>query len=136
MKDSLTPGVFLIQRIQVDKKRTIAFLGEEGRVYSTPAMVKDIEYTSLQLLQRYLDQGESSVGVHVSVDHLGATPLEAWVEIRVEIESIDRRKVRLSSEVRDSFEIVGKGIHERFVIDVLRHRKRLVEKIANLTKMG
>ena len=136
MKDSLTPGVFWIQRIQVDKKRTIAFLGEEGRVYSTPAMVKDIEYTSLQLLQRYLDQGESSVGVHVSVDHLGATPLEAWVEIRVEIESIDRRKVRLSSEVRDSFEIVGKGIHERFVIDVLRHRKRLVEKIANLRKMG
>ena len=136
MKDSLTPGVFLIQRIQVDKKRTIAFLGEEGRVYSTPAMVKDIEYASLQLLQRYLDQGESSVGVHVSVDHLGATPLEAWVEIRVEIESIDRRKVRLSSEVRDSFEIVGKGIHERFVIDVLRHRKRLVEKIANLRKMG
>ena len=136
MKDSLTPGVFWIQRIQVDKKRTIAFLGEEGRVYSTPAMGKDIEYTSLQLLQRYLDQGESSVGVHVSVDHLGATPLEAWVEIRVEIESIDRRKVRLSSEVRDSFEIVGKGIHERFVIDVLRHRKRLVEKIANLRKMG
>ncbi len=135
MKDSLTPGVFLIQRIQVDKKRTIAFLGEEGRVYSTPAMVKDIEYASLQLLHRYLDQGESSVGVHVSVDHLGATPLEAWVEIRVEIETIDRRKVRLSAEVRDSFEIVGKGIHERFVIDVLRHRKRLVEKIANLTKM-
>lgn len=102
------------------------------RLYSTPSMVRDIEYTCLSLIQEHLDEGESSVGVRVEVEHLGATPLGQWVEVDVAVTGIDRRKVSLSAEVRDAVEVVGRGSHVRFVIDVERHRKRLEEKMERL----
>ncbi len=82
MKATLVPGVSTTPKITVDEPRTIAFLGEEDRVYSTPSMVRDVECTALQLVGEHLDEGESSVGTHVSMDHLGATPLGAWVEVQ------------------------------------------------------
>ena len=133
MKASLAPGVETTQKITIDEPRTISFLGDEGRVYSTPSMVRDVEYTALQLIGEHLDEGESSVGMHVSMDHLGATPLGAWVEVRLSVTDVDRRKVTLEAEVRDAVEVVGRGRHVRFVIDVERHRKRLEAKLQELS---
>ena len=132
MKSSLAPGARTTRKITVDEPRTIAFLGEEGRVYSTPSMVKDVEYTAKELLDGHIDDGESTVGIHISIDHLGATPLGAWVEVSLEVTEIDRRKVTIEAEVRDSVEVVGRGRHVRFVIDIERHRKNLDAKLEKL----
>lgn len=133
LKPTLEPGVTKRERITVDRDRTIAFLGETGRVYSTPSMVRDIEYACLELVQEHLDQGESSVGIHVEVDHLATTPLDQWVELELTITQVDGRKVTLEAELRDALEPVGRGKHVRFVIDRERHRKRLDEKISKLS---
>ena len=45
MKDSLRPGVTRVERITVDRDRTIGFMGEDARVYATPRLVSDIEMT-------------------------------------------------------------------------------------------
>ena len=132
MKNSLIPGVSRRERIVIDRERTIGFLGEAMRIYSTPAMVRDIEYTSLALLQEHLDDGENSVGTRIEVDHLGATPIGQEVDVTVTIEEVDGRKVTLSAEVRDALEVVGRGLHRRFVIDTQRHAARLEEKLASL----
>lgn len=132
MKNSLIPGLSRSERIVIDRERTIGFLGEAMRIYSTPAMVRDIEYTSLALLQEHLDDGESSVGTRIEVDHLGATPIGQEVDVTVTIEEVDGRKVTLSAEVRDALEVVGRGLHRRFVIDTQRHAARLEEKLASL----
>ncbi len=73
MKDSLVAGISTTAKILIDQERTIAFMGDEGRVYATPSMVLDIEYTARNWLMEYLDEGEDTVGTHVSVDHIGAT---------------------------------------------------------------
>jgi fluoroacetyl-CoA thioesterase len=130
MKSSLVPGLRRVERIEVDLPRTIGFLGEEMRIYSTPSMVKDVEYASLRFIQDHLDDGESSVGIHVGIDHLGPTPLGQWVEIHLEIKSVDGRKTTVAAEIRDAIEIVGKAEHVRFVIDVKRHAERLKTKAA------
>jgi predicted thioesterase len=132
MKSTLAAGLRRTVRIEIDSARSIGFLGEELRVYSTPSMVKDIEYTSLELIQAHLDPGESSVGIHVEVDHLAATPLGQWVDVDVEVVSVDGRKVALDAEVRDALETVGRGRHVRFVIDVARQAERLKAKLAKL----
>lgn len=132
MKSTLVAGVSRTERIDIDATRTIAFLGEELRVYSTPSMVSDVEYASLHLIDEHLDEGESSVGIHVSVDHLGATPLGAWVDVTVTVTEVDGRKVILSAEVRDAVEQVGRGTHQRYVIDVARHGERLQKKVERL----
>lgn len=132
MKESLKPGVTRTERVVVDRERTIGFLGEELRVYSTPSMVGDVEYAALRLIAEHLDEGESTVGMHVAVDHLGATPLGETVEVVVTITAVDGRKVETSAEVRDRLDVVGRGRHVRFVIDVAKQAERLAKKKAAL----
>ncbi len=74
MKDSLVVGLSTTRRITIDRERTIAFMGEEGRVYATPRAVQDVEATCRDLLLEHLDEGEDSVGTRVELDHLAATP--------------------------------------------------------------
>lgn len=133
MKDSLVVGISRTEHIAVDKGRAISFLGENLRTYSTPSMVRDIEYACLRLIQDHLDEGESSVGVRVEIDHLGATPMGHSVDITVTVREIDRRRVTFDAEVRDPLEVVGSGAHTRFVIDVVRHQRRVEEKAVKLS---
>lgn len=132
MRPTLEPGVSKKRRIEIDRDRTIEFLGEEMRLYSTPSMVRDVEYTCLALIQEHLDDGESSVGIHIAMDHLAATPLGRWVDVEVTVSEVDRRKITLLASVRDAVEQVGRGEHVRVVIDVGKHEARLKEKIQKL----
>ena len=132
MQDTLAPGLARTERLTVDGARSIDFLGEANRVYATPSMINDVEYACLRLLAEHLDEGESSVGVHVAMDHLGATPIGNDVEIRVEVTEVDARKITLVAEIRDDEEIVGRGRHQRFVIDVARQSERIRAKAERL----
>jgi predicted thioesterase len=134
VKSSLVPGLRHTERIEIDRSRTIGFLGDEMRVYSTPSMVGDVEYASLRLIQEHLDEGESSLGIRIAVDHLAPTPLGEWVEVHLEVKSVEGRKVRVEAEVRDAIEVVGRAEHVRFVIDVKKHAERLKAKAGQFVK--
>jgi fluoroacetyl-CoA thioesterase len=114
----------------VDESRVIGFMGKEAAVYATPRMVSDVEHACRDMLLEHLDAGEDSVGTHVSIDHLAATPQGLQVTIEVKIEEIDRRRVAWSFSVRDPFDEVGRGRHERFVVETAKTRERLAAKRA------
>ena len=128
MKDSLLTGLAITKKIEVNRDRTIGFMGDEGRVYSTPSMVEDIEYTCHQLIQSHLDEGENTVGTHVSVDHVAATVEGDTVEVTITIIKIDGRAISMKATVTDSLEEVGRGKHSRFVVDVNKTFDRLQAK--------
>ena len=132
MKSSLVAGIRRVEHGAVDESSAIDFLGDELRVYSTPSMVHDVEYACYRLIGEHLDPGETSLGVHVAVDHLGATPIGHRVEIDVVVQSVEGRKVVLEAEVRDAVEIVGRGTHVRVVTEVDRLRPRVGSKRARL----
>jgi fluoroacetyl-CoA thioesterase len=134
MRTSLAPGLQRTESVIVDSARTIRFLGESMRVYSTPAMVSDIEYACLRLIEEHLDEGESSVGIRVSVDHLAAALLGERVDVAVKVASVEGRKVTMKAEVRDATELIGCGEHVRIVIDLSRQAARLKEKANRLAK--
>ncbi len=130
MKDSLKAGLSLTRRITVDEERSVGLLGPGLEVYATPAMVRDIEIVSHDLIVEHLDEGEESVGTHISVDHLGATPLGMFVDITVTVVEADGRRLRLDAEVKDALEQVGRGRHDRFVVDIEKQKARLAAKLA------
>ena len=130
MKDSLKPGLETQKSITVDESRCIGFMGKEGMVYATPRMVSDVEYTCRDLLLQHLDAGEDSVGAHVSIDHLAATPLGLQVRIEARITEVDRRKVVFEFSVHDPVEQCGRGKHVRFVVETSKTRERLAAKRA------
>lgn len=130
MKPSLISGLSARRELTVDEGRCIGFLGKEGMVYATPRMVSDVEYTCRDALLQHLDPGEDSVGAHVSIDHLAATPLGLKITIEANITEIDRRKVVFAFSVRDPVEEVGRGRHVRFVVETAKTRERLAAKRA------
>jgi len=130
LKTSLQTGLETKKTLTVDESRCIGFMGKEGMVYATPRMVSDVEYTCRDFLLAHLDPGEDSVGTHVSIDHLAATPMGLKVTIEAQIAEIDRRKVVFSFSVRDPVEEVGRGKHVRFVVETAKTRERLAAKRA------
>jgi predicted thioesterase len=130
MKGSLAVGLSTRREVTVDESRCIGFMGKEGMVYATPRMVSDVEYTCRDFLLQHLDPGEDSVGAHVSIDHLAATPLGLNVTIDVKIVELDRRRVTFEFSVRDPIEECGRGRHVRFVVDTAKSRERLAAKRA------
>jgi fluoroacetyl-CoA thioesterase len=130
MKASLKPGLQAKKSIVVDEGRCIGFMGKEGAVYATPRMVSDVEYTCRDFLLAHLDPGEDSVGTHVSIDHLAATPMGLSVTLEIKVEEVERRKVVMSFSVSDSVEQVGRGKHVRFVVETAKTRERLAAKRA------
>jgi len=130
MKASLAVGLSTQREVAVDESRVSGFMGKEGRVYATPRMVSDVEYRCRDFLLQHLDAGEHSVGAHVSIDHLAATPLGLKVTIEVKIVELDRRRITFEFTVRDPIEECGRGRHVRFVIDTAKSRERLAAKRA------
>ncbi len=130
MKGTLVSGVSSTRRIQIDTRRTIDFMGEEGRVYATPEFVRDIEMTCRDFLLGHLDVGEDSVGTRVELDHLAPTLLGMWVEITITVAEVKGRAVSFSVTARDPLDVVGKGLHNRFIVDIEQTKTRLKAKAA------
>jgi predicted thioesterase len=132
MKDTLRPGVSHKKRITVDRERTISFMGEEARVYATPRLVSDIEFTCRDLLIEHCDAGEDSVGAEIALKHLAATLLGSTVEITVKVAAVDGRKVVFEVAASDELEQISAGTHTRYVVDLARRIERLKTKAVKL----
>jgi fluoroacetyl-CoA thioesterase len=130
MKSSLAPGATRIQRILVERDRTISFMGEEARVYSTPNLIRDIEHTCRDLILEHADAGEDSVGMDVALRHLAPTLPGMTVDISVTVASVDGRKVAFEVSAKDELEPISTGTHTRFVVDTAKTVERLKAKAA------
>ena len=132
MKASLQPGVTRVKKVEVDRPRTIGFMGEEARTYATPSMILDIEHTCRELIIAHADAGEDSVGMEVCVKHLAPTLLGMTVEITVKVTVVEGRKVQFDVTAKDDFDAICSGTHTRFVVDKAKTFERLKAKAAKL----
>jgi predicted thioesterase len=130
MQPTLVPGLSVTRSLIVDRERTIDFMGEKARVYSTPMLVRDIELTSRDLLLAHLDAGEDSVGTRVEIDHLAATLMGMKVEVTVAVAAVAGRAVTLEVSAHDGVDTICRGRHHRFVVDVRTTEARLAAKAA------
>ena len=97
-------------------------------VFSTPMMILMMENAALNALRPFLEPGESAVGTVVNVRHLAATPVGQTVHAEAEVTEVDGRRVAFTVSARDEREEIGRGTHERMVIDLKRFGTRLAEK--------
>ena len=99
-------------------------------VFSTPVMVMMMENAALNALRPFLEPGESAVGTVVDFNHLDATPVGQTVRAEAEVTEVDGRRVAFKVLARDEREEIGRGTHERMVIDLKRFEARLAAKAA------
>ncbi|MFO1223969.1 MAG: LysR family transcriptional regulator [Burkholderiaceae bacterium] len=130
MSDTLKPGLCATSRVEVDRDRTIGFMGEALRVYSTPSLLYDVEVACRNLLLPHVGEGKDSVGTRVEFDHVGATLLGMWVEITVKLAEVNGPAVTFEFTARDAVEEVARGKHNRFIVGLEKTAQRLQAKRA------
>jgi predicted thioesterase len=132
MKPSLKPGLAHMRKIAVDDSRVIEFMGEDCRVYATPRIISDVEYTCRDFLLQHLDPGEDSVGTKVDWEHVGPALLGESATVSVKLVQVDGRRVTFEASVEAGGDAVARGTHERFVVDVQKVRERLLKRKARV----
>ena len=97
-------------------------------VLATPIMILAMENAALNAIREYLEPGESAVGTAVDVRHLAATPVGQQVTAEAEVIEVDGRRIVFAVTARDEVEEIGRGTHERMMIDLRRVMQRLDAK--------
>ena len=97
-------------------------------VLATPIMILVMENAALNAIRPFLDEGESAVGTVVDVRHIAATPIGQQVTAEARVVEVSDRRVVFAVAARDEVEEIGRGTHERTVVDLQRISRRLKAK--------
>ena len=117
------------EKLVVTPDVAIDFMGvKDARVLSTPNMILGLERTSRNAVLPLLDPGYDTVGTHVNVYHLAATPVGMTVTFRTEVTSVEDRRVNFKVEAFDEKEKIAEGTHQRFIVNVSRFAARVQGK--------
>lgn len=102
-----------------------------GRIHvlATPVMINLIEAAALAAVEHLLPAGHQSLGTHLDVRHIAATPVGMKVHATAELTRIEGRSLSFRVEARDEAELIGDGIHERVVVNVERFDLRVQRKV-------
>lgn len=113
----------------VEEADTAAKFGSGGvYVFATPMMIGIMENAAMNCVADVLEEGQSTVGIHLDVKHLAATPMGMEVRAVAELIEVDGKKLRFKVEAFDEKDKIGEGTHDRFVIDVEKFMSRIDAK--------
>ncbi len=122
---NLTTGISHSAELSVDRSLTVPKVSphlmafeDMPPVFATAYMVAFLEATCIELLAPHLDEGEHTVGVHVDVSHVAATPVGMSVKAHVELVEIAKRTLTFRVSAHDESGLIGEGLHKRAVIQV------------------
>ncbi len=97
-------------------------------VFSTPMMIALMENAASECIRPLLEEGQATVGTQVNITHDAASPIGMTITATATVTAVDRRRVEFTVEARDDVEIIGKGIHTRFIIDTQKFMQKVQAK--------
>ena len=104
--------------VQVVYENTATAVGSGVlEVFATPMMIALMEKTACNSVIPYLDEGDGSVGTELNVKHVAATPIGMTVTCESELIEVDGRRLVFKVEAYDEVGLIGKGTHERFIVN-------------------
>src|SRR5437667_1875293 len=105
---ALKPGMTGRAELLVGEEHTAPRVGSgKVRVLATPVMINLIEAAALDAIERLLPAGYQSLGTHLDVRHIAATPVGMKVRASAEVTSVDGRTVRFKVSCSDEKELIG-----------------------------
>jgi fluoroacetyl-CoA thioesterase len=136
MKDSLKPGLVYEHRFTLTKAKMVPSLYPESdefpampEVFATGYLVGFLEWACIKAINPHLDwPREQSLGTHINVSHLAATPAGFEVIAKVELIAVEGRKLTFNVEAHGGVDLISKGTHERFVIDRAKFDAKMATK--------
>ena len=126
----LKTGIRNRKEMTVTPNETAASAGSGGQpVFSTPHMIALMETTAWSSVEPFMDEGKSTVGTHLDIAHLSASPVGAHIVCESELTLIDRRRLVFRVTASDDAGLIGEGTHERFIVDIDKFMSRAEAKL-------
>ena len=136
MKNSLKSGLTFEFKFKVPKNKTVPHLFPESsefqampEVLATGFMVGLFEWACIQAINPHIDwPHEQTVGIHVNLSHVAATPPGLTVTVKGKLEQVEGRKISFSVVADDGVDKISEGTHDRFVINVEKFNAKMAAK--------
>lgn len=127
---SIRPGLAGSAELVVGEEHTAPRVGS-GRVHvlATPVMINLIEAAALAAIEHLLPAGYQSLGTHLDVRHIAATPVGMRVRATAEVTGVEGRTIAFKVNASDEKELIGDGVHERVVVNVVKFDQRVQRKL-------
>ena len=117
----------------VTEKNTALALGSGSlQVFATPALIRLIERAAAELVEKNIPPESTSVGISLNIKHTAPTPPGMTVRADVKIISVDGRKVVFDAAAFDERGEIGRGTHERFIVDRAKFQAKAAAKSAQI----
>jgi len=94
-------------------------------IFATPMMIALMEQAACECLSDCLNEGQTSVGSSVNVEHTKPSPVGAEITARATIEFVFGSRVEFIVTASDSSGEIGKGRHIRRIVDVERFSRKI-----------
>jgi len=127
--DGITRGLIGHAEVVVGEAQTAPSIGS-GRiaVLATPVMINLMEAAALDAIEHLLEPGHQSLGTHLDVSHIAATPVGMTARASAEVTAVDGNRVGFKLTAHDDIELIGEGTHARVVVNVARFDQRVARK--------
>jgi fluoroacetyl-CoA thioesterase len=103
-------------------------------VLATPIMINLIEGAALEAIEHLLPEGMQSLGTHLDVTHLAATPIGMRVTAEARLVRVDGRKLLFAVRAQDEIDLIGEGHHERVVVTASKFQARIDDKANRVSR--
>jgi predicted thioesterase len=130
----ITTGMSGSAELVVKEEHTAPRIGS-GKVHvlATPVMINLMEAAALAAVEHLLEPGTQSLGTHLDVYHVAATPVGMKITARAEVTRVEGRTVAFSVSCHDEKDLIGRGTHERVVVNLAKFDERVRRKLRGET---
>lgn len=126
MLQELKPGLTGSAETVVRETNTALAMGSGSlHVFATPCMVALMEQAACNAVDPCFNDSESSVGTLVNITHDAATAPGKKVTATATLVEVEGRKLVFEVTAADEDKQIGKGRHERFIINKEKFMSKL-----------
>ena len=131
LKTLIALGTQASRQVEVTRELTVAHAYPGlPEVYASPQMIMLMEMACVDAIASLLPQGWVSVGAHVDVKHLAATPVGMTVTASARVIEVAERSVRFACSAHDGLDLIGEGFHVRAPVALHRFVEGVARKAA------
>ena len=94
-------------------------------VFATPCMCALMEEAACNAVRDYLDEGMGTVGISLNITHDKPSAPGSKIAATATLTAVEGRKLVFSVQAQENDKIIGKGTHERFIINNAKFMAKL-----------
>ena len=129
--EQVKPGLTGTAEMTVGTNDTAPRVGS-GAIFvlATPVMINLMEEAALDAVEHLLSEDKQSLGTHLDVSHVAATPIGMKVTALAKLVKVEGRKLVFDVSASDEIEEIGSGRHQRVVVAAGKFEARINQKLA------